>query len=239
MSTFVLVHGAWHGRWCWERLQAELSRRGHETVAMDLPVADGRATFVDYRDAVLAAWPSGAASDGAVLVGHSLGAMVVPLVAAMRPVSASVYLCPVVPNVAGMPWDDAPAMGTPEAYVTVTHPDGSASFDSLDEAVATFYGTCDPGDAAWAFARLQPQNSTSLWDRPYPLTELPPGPRVAVAGAYDQAITPTYLRSVCRTRLGVDPVEIDTDHSPFLSAPAILADLLESVADDRTRSTPG
>src|SRR5689334_1302648 len=161
MSTFVLVHGAWHGQWCWERLEAELRAQGHAVVVADLPVSDGSATFVDYRDAVLEDWP-GPMSVDVVVVGHSLGAMVVPLLAAERPVHTSVFLCPVVPNVGGMPWHDVPEMGAPGAYRTVTHADGSQTFDSLEEAVFTFYGTCDPADAAWAFERLCPQNSTSL-----------------------------------------------------------------------------
>src|SRR5260221_10947192 len=37
VSTFVLVHGAWHGAWCWERLVPELEARGHASIAMDLP----------------------------------------------------------------------------------------------------------------------------------------------------------------------------------------------------------
>jgi pimeloyl-ACP methyl ester carboxylesterase len=233
MSTFVLVHGAWHGSWCWSRLAGELEARGHRVVTMDLPVADGTATFLDYRDAVLGVWPEDAPEDvpdDVVLVGHSLGAMVVPLVAAQRPVGISVLLCPVVPNVDGVPWDDAPSMGRPDAYVTATRDDGSVVFESLEEAVVTFYGRCAPEDAAWAFARLQPQNSTSLWDRPYPLTELPAGRRVVIAGKDDRAITPEFLRAVCLPRLGVDPVEIDADHSPFLSATAQLTDLLTSLA---------
>jgi hypothetical protein len=68
VSTFVLVHGAWHGAWCWSRLLPELEARGHRSVVMDLPVEDGDATFEEYADVVL--------------VGHALGAMVLPLVAA-------------------------------------------------------------------------------------------------------------------------------------------------------------
>src|SRR5262245_21046668 len=189
MSTFVLVHGAWHGRWCWERLETELHGRGHATITMDLPVADGSATFLDSRDAVLRAWPDTPARD-VVLIGHSLGAMVVPLVAAERNVHTSVYVCPLIPNVAGMPWDDAPEMGASGAYVTVGHDDGSITFDALEEAVFTFYGDCDAADSGWAFDRLQPQNSGSLWDRPYPVTALPTGRRLVIGGSHDRAITP-------------------------------------------------
>jgi pimeloyl-ACP methyl ester carboxylesterase len=231
MSTFVLVHGAWHGAWCWEPLEVQLRERGHDVVTMDLPVGDGAATFLTYRDAVLTAWPEPVVRD-VVLVGHSLGAMVVPLVAAERPVRVTVFLCPVVPNVDGMPWDAAPEMGTPRAYVTVSHDDGSVTFESRDEAVTTFYGRCDPGDADWAFERLRSQDSSSLWDRPYPLRRLPPGPRSVIGGRHDEAITPEFLQAVCAERLGTEPVLLDADHSPFLSATTDLAELLCGLASD-------
>lgn len=37
MATFVLVHGAWHGGWCWEKLKPLLEQAGHTVVAKDLP----------------------------------------------------------------------------------------------------------------------------------------------------------------------------------------------------------
>ena len=85
----MLVHGAWHGGWCWERLIPELAARGHDAIAMDLPVEDGSATFEDYASVVIEVAAS--ATDDVVLVGHSLGSMVIPLVAAARPVAATVF----------------------------------------------------------------------------------------------------------------------------------------------------
>ena len=55
MSAFALVHGSWHGGWCWELMRAELAARGHTTVAPDLPITDPDAGAVAYADAVLAA----------------------------------------------------------------------------------------------------------------------------------------------------------------------------------------
>ena len=233
MSTFVLVHGAWHGRWCWDRVEDGLRAAGHRTVSTDLPVDDGSATFLDYRDAVLGAWPG--EGDDVVLVGHSLGAMVLPLVADLRPVAASAYVCPVVPNVDGMPWDDVPEMGAERAYETVTHDDGSVTFESLDAAVFTFFGTCTPSDAAWAFARLRPQNSASLWDRPYPIRTLPPGRRLVLGGRHDRAVTPAFLSAAAVRRLGVEPVWLDCDHSPFLSDVPGLVDVLLDTATSTPR----
>ena len=197
-------------------------------MVMDLPVDDGDATFEDYADAVLGSYP--ADLEDAVLVGHSLGAMVLPLVATSRPASLLIFLCGVIPNIEGKPWDGAPPMSRPEAYQTETLDDGSSVFRTLESARLSFYADCDPQDAAWAFERLRPQNSRSLWDRPYPLTQLPDTPRVAIAGVDDAAITIEFSRAVTRPRLGVDPIEIPGAHSPFLARPRELASLLDGLA---------
>jgi pimeloyl-ACP methyl ester carboxylesterase len=225
VSTFIFVHGAWHGAWCWNRLLPEMEARGHQSVVMDLPVEDGAATFEDYADIVLASYSADLA-DG-VLVGHSLGAMVLPLVAAARPASLLVFLCGLIPNVKGQPWHDTPPLGRPEAYATKTLDDGSSIFETFESANVTFYADCDPQDARWAFQQLRAQNSRRLWDRPYPLRELPATPRVAIAAVDDAAVTIEFSRAVTKPRLGVDPVEIPGAHSPFLAQPHQLADLLD------------
>jgi pimeloyl-ACP methyl ester carboxylesterase len=196
-------------------------------VVMDLPVDEGDATFEDYADVVLGSYP--ADLEDTVLVGHSLGAMVLPLVATSRPASLLVFLCGVIPNLGGKPWDDAPPMARPEAYQTDMLDDRSSVFRTLELARVSFYADCDPQDAAWAFERLRPQNSRSLWDRPYPLTRLPDTPRVAIAGVDDPAITIEFSRAVTRPRLGVDPIEIPGAHSPVLARPRELASLLDGL----------
>src|SRR5205807_1207149 len=70
VKTFGLIHGAWHGAWCWEPLVAELERRGHRAMAVDLPCDDPAATTMD--NAKLVADALGDADD-VVVVGHSLG----------------------------------------------------------------------------------------------------------------------------------------------------------------------
>ena len=39
MALFALVHGAWHGAWCWEKVIPGLEAHGHRAVAMDMPHA--------------------------------------------------------------------------------------------------------------------------------------------------------------------------------------------------------
>ena len=72
MTTFALVHGAWHGGWCWEKLSPFLQQTGHDVVAPDLPCDDGSATTFDpYADVVCAALVG--RGDAVVVVAHSLG----------------------------------------------------------------------------------------------------------------------------------------------------------------------
>lgn len=226
MNTFVLVHGAWHGAWCWDRLAPELVARGHRAVTMDLPVDDASATFETFADVVT---DSCRDRDDVVLVGRSLAGMVLPLVSARRPVRLQIYLCAVVPNLTGRPWDDAPPMGEPD-YGTERDDDGALVFRTADAARRIFYADCAPDDAAWAFARFRPVRNGSLWDRVYPLTRWPDVRSAAVTCTDDLAIYADYQRAVLRDRLGIVPVELPGHHSPFLARPAALADTLVGLA---------
>jgi pimeloyl-ACP methyl ester carboxylesterase len=97
MTTFALVHGPWHGGWCWEKLSPFLQQAGHDVVAPDLPCDDGSATTFDpYADVVCAALAG--RGDDVVVVAHSLGGATGTLVAARRPVWRLVYLCAAVPQ---------------------------------------------------------------------------------------------------------------------------------------------
>lgn len=224
-ATFVLVHGAWHGSWCWERLVPELSARAHRAVTVDLPVDDGSATFDDYAGMVL----NGMDGLGGplVLVGHSLGAMTIPLAAEQHQVETLIFLCGVVPRLGGGPWDDGPEMGAPGIYDPLLEgEDGSTTWPTLESATAALYNDCGAADAAWAFAQLRAQNSSSLWGSPYPLLAWPQARRVSIVGTADRAVTLAWSRHVAATRLCVPAIELASGHSPMLSQPALLADTL-------------
>ncbi len=84
MSTFLLVHGVYHGPECWDEVSGELRRLGHRTHAVALrghaPADRGHhdmrtVEFEDYLDDVRAALR--ACGPDTILVGHSLGGMLV------------------------------------------------------------------------------------------------------------------------------------------------------------------
>jgi pimeloyl-ACP methyl ester carboxylesterase len=217
--TFVLIHGAWHGAWCWERFIPEIEAHGHRTIAIDLPIEDGTATFDTYADVVAAALTG---SEDVVLVAHSLGAMVTPIVAARRPVRAMVFVCGVMPLLGGKPWDEGPPMEAPGVTSPLVRADdGSVSWPDVGSARAAMYNTSDQADGAWCFSRLRAQNSSSLWGA-YPLATWPDAPAIMIGATEDRLVTMEWTRYTAQ-RLGIELAEIGGDHSPFLGRAGELA----------------
>jgi pimeloyl-ACP methyl ester carboxylesterase len=151
MSTFVLVHGAWHGAWCWERLVPRLQAAGHEVVtpvltgvgerAAELTSSVGLSRHVD--DVVAALRDAGPA----VVVGHSYGALVVRQAADREP--GLVERVVLIDGWAG--GDGASLFGLAPGWFTEglrgaarDHGDGWR----LPPIAPALVGVTDPGDAA-------------------------------------------------------------------------------------------
>ena len=105
MSTFVLVHGAWHGSWCWKRVRSSLQAQGHEVFTPTLTGVGERshllAREIDLETHILDVlnlirWEE---LSNVVLCGHSYGGAVVTGVADRIPerIRALVYLDAFVP----------------------------------------------------------------------------------------------------------------------------------------------
>jgi alpha/beta hydrolase family protein len=207
MARFVLVHGAWHGGWCFERLTGELERRGHEVSAPDLPCDRPGLTVHDYAAA------AGGGPD-AVVVGHSLGGLTIPFV----PARMTVFLAALVPS-------QAVFLGLHPEFVGVVRDELDRSYwPDVETAHERLYPDLDAEDAAWAFERLRRQTRLG------PVVELPPGPRASIVTTRDRAVRPEWQAAAAREILGVEPIELDSGHSPFITHPRELADLLESLA---------
>jgi pimeloyl-ACP methyl ester carboxylesterase len=226
MTTFGLVHGAYHGSWCWQQLTQVLESRGHRVLTVDLPCDNPEAGASEYADAAVEAFRD--APDDMVLVGHSLGGLTIPVIAARRPVGRLVFLCAMLPR-PGRAHDDVmrdePDMVLP-GPVGGAYPAADGSIHWHPEAAAAyFFADCTREAAAWAAPQLRGQ----FWRIVTELTPLlawPAVPCSAVIGARDLVISPEWSRRVTPGVLGISPVEIDCGHSPFLSAPVLLADAI-------------
>jgi hypothetical protein len=203
MASFSLVHGAWHGGWCWDLLRAQLEARGHTVHAPDLPCDDVNAGVEDY---VAAAPPAD------VVVGHSLAGVTIPRV----PARIHVFLTTLVAGTGGTDVF-VPGFGASRVRDAL----GRSYYpDPADAARELQY---PPGLAALA-ARLRPQ-------APYdPPAFEPPGPRAYIVCSRDAVIRPEWQRHLARDVLGVEPIELEAGHSPMLERPAELAELLHALA---------
>jgi len=225
---FLLVHGAWHSGSCWRPLVDELTARGEVALTVDLPSEDPAATLDDYVAAAVAA---AAGVDGpVVVVGHSLGGVTIPLVAERRPVAELVFLAAVLATPGELP---VAAMG-PDAFSEgydeisaaglVTGDDGATHW-RRDGAVAAFYHDVPEGLLDEAVAGLRRQFFGAV-ATPWPLAAYPDVSTRYVACSDDRILDPGWQLRVSQEVLGVEAEVLPTSHSPMLSAPGPLADLL-------------
>ncbi len=225
MSTFALIHGAWHGPWCWERLTPELERRGHRVVAVDVRFDDQTATFEDHAATFAAAVGEG--DDDVVAVGHSLGSYAFPWIASRRPLRHQVYLCGVVAE----PGRTFAELNREQQILNPAYPAGLAKVDGgtrwvdFDLAREIFYSDCDDDVVEAAIARLRVQAYEPMVQR-CPFDRLPAVPATYILCADDRMIDPAWSRLAAAGRLGAELIELPGGHSPFYSRPSALAEVL-------------
>ena len=235
MTTFGLVHGAYHGAWCWEPLAARLRAQGHDVLTVDLPTEDPQAGAAEYAAVAMEAFAS--APDDLVLVGHSLAGLTIPVIAERRPVGRLVFLCAMIPR-PGRSYDEVLAE-EPDTIAPLPSegasagPDGEVRWEPEVGAVV-FFADCPADMANWAAHQLRGQ-CWKVTREPSPLTAWPAVPRTSIIGKHDAVITPAWSRRVTPSVLGVVPIELDCGHAPFLSAPDELARTLIASTDEPVR----
>jgi pimeloyl-ACP methyl ester carboxylesterase len=224
VTTFALVHGAWHGGWCWEKLSPFLQQAGHGVVAPELPCDDGSATtFYPYADVVCAALDG--YDDDVVVVAHSLAGSTGTLVAARRPVRHLVYLCAAVPAAGHSfydQWQEQPDMVNPEWDKGLSKPDEQLRtiWVDLESARELLWADCDELTVADAFDRLRAQ-AAYPFTAPLSMAEFPTVNSTSIICTEDQLINPQWSRRIARD-IGADIVELPGSHSPLLSRPRSL-----------------
>jgi len=233
VATFVLLHGAWHGGWCWCRVASRLRGNGHRVFSPTFTGVSDRAHLLspsvglstNVDDVVRLLDAEGLTE--VILVGHSYAGMVVSGVADMRPerLQLRVYLDAFVPE------------------------DGEAAIDLLPDAVAGHYrksvegpgfgwlipprslevlGVTDPGDLEWISPRLTPQ-PWATYAEPAKLS----GAADRVSGTYIEC---TDWMRVFKSqadrgrRRGWNMHEIATGHEAMVTAPNELSTLLHEMS---------
>lgn len=228
MSTLGLVHGGLHGAWCWSLLIPELEKLGHRAVAVDLPITDPQAGGLAYATAARDAFQD--CPDDMVLVGHSMGGLVIPVVATLRPAARLVYLCAALPE-PGRSFVEQMADDPEQRTAAATDGrilDGTGTMTYPPEAARRiFYHDVPDELARWAESQLRPQVQRAMTEVT-PLRAWPDLPSTYILGREDRCLDPSWQRRNVPRRLGITPLEIDGSHSPFLARPRELAEMLDA-----------
>ncbi len=237
MKTYVLIHGGWHGAWCWDKVVSLLEKEGHTVVAPDLPghgedkTPIPEVTLQAYADRVCEV--VNAQSEPVILVGHSMGGVAITQAAENCPdnVQKLVYLSAfllqngefllqraqedteslVLPNM---------VMAEDESYATLK-----------DEGIKlAFYADCSDEDVERAKSLLVPEAIAPV-TTPVNTTDENFGriPRVFIECLQDKANTPSMQKKLYTNLPCEKVISLDTSHSPFFSRPKELVDYLLSL----------
>ena len=226
MSTFVLVPGAGGAGWYWHRLVPELERLGHQALPVDIREDDPRLGLPDYADAVVAA--IGAHRD-VILVGQSLGAFTVPVVAGRVPVELIVLLNPMIPLPGETPGQWWEATGQPEARELNDRLNGRTG--EFDEQVHFLHDV--PPEVAAAGASEQRTPSDTPFGQSCEIRRWPDVPTKVLIGRDDRFFPVDFQRRVAQSRLGLAIDEMPGGHLVALSNPVELALRLDGFARGR------
>lgn len=209
--ALLLVHGAWHGSWCWEYVIPLLEERGVRTTAVDLPFSGFESDVDEVRRAIERS------KKPLVVCAHSYGGRVTS--AAVMDSDKVVHL---VYLAASMPTKQQ--LGQYEQSIDADPPPAQW----YDEASVreVFYNDCTEQEAAKAFRRLRPMTQvgdlSGLSCRPWEHV-----PSTYIVCTRDNVLNPLFQLEMARN--ASDVVCLDTGHSPFLSNPDLLASSLFTV----------
>jgi pimeloyl-ACP methyl ester carboxylesterase len=234
MADFVLVHGAWHGGWCWRDVVPVLAAAGHRAHAVTLTGVGERAhlmspaitleTFIaDVVDAIEAE-----EMQRPVLAVHSFAGMIGTAIADRMPrrLAHLVYVDAVVPQ-PGESWSSTHTPATREARIAASEASHDYSFPPPDPSVYGLSGAQyewvkrrqvpHPGHTYTAALQFDPARVASV-PRTFVDCHMPPLPTIDVSRR--RVRDPSFWGGPWRI------VEMGTGHDPMVSAPRELAEIL-------------
>ena len=236
MATYVLVSGAWHASWCWERVIPLLEALGHRVIAPDLVgMGPDRAAV---SSASLATWADQIAAiirkqeEPVILVGHSRGGIVISETAERVPerIATLVYVAAFLTEAGETLLATSAKVAREQAPDLVVSQDGGTAMVHPDAIGPIFYNATQKAWVERAKSQVTPEPMAAFVTA-LSLTENNFGSvrRAYIECVQDKAI-PLALQRLMQETFPCEPVfTLDTDHSPFYSTPDQLADCLHRI----------
>ena len=231
-KTFVLVHGAWHGGWCWRRVADRLEAKGHKVFAQTLTGLCDRAhlltkdTGVDTHATDVANLIKWEGLSNVVLVGHSYGGFVITEVAerAADKIASIVYLDAFVPE----PGENLLALASPTARKLLE--EAIARGDLVVKPIPAAVFNVNEKDRAWIDAQCTPQPSATF---AFKTTGIAGRNKIAKksyvrAAAYQ---SPSFDSGLAKAKAaGWRTYEVPSGHDVMVDMPDRLTEILLEVA---------
>lgn len=236
MSTYLLVHGAWHSGECWQRVVPLLTSAGHRVLTPSLTGYGDKARLLGpevgldtHVDDIVRLIMDEDLTD-VILVGHSYAGLVISSVANQVPdrIAHLVYLDAMVPEDGESAVDVQPIT---QALIDLTEKSGGWRVPPLPEQPPPFglFGVTDPADVAWLRTMLSDQPVRCLQQPAHldnPATNAIPRTHIHCVGAKPEGIT---RRPVPPTQPNGTPAQIwtlPTGHDCMITMPTDLTNLL-------------
>jgi pimeloyl-ACP methyl ester carboxylesterase len=241
--TVVLVHGAAHGAWAWDKVVPGLRAAGVDVVTLDLPgQGDDPGPILDLHGDAERVRATVAAVDGpVVLVGHSYGGAVITEAGIEANVAHLVYIaafplaedetCSTAaaddPRIA---WIDHAGRPAVQKGFRISEDGAIVRMDPAQAAVC-FYHDCSPDDVAWATGRLGNHSFRAFGQVPRAVA-WDDVPSTYVVCGEDRTVHPGLQRILAERC--TEQIEWTSGHSPMLSQPQLVVDLLVDLASAPT-----
>lgn len=235
-ETFVLVHGAWHGAWCWEKVEVLLHSLGHKTIAIDLPAHGNNPgkitdqsleTYANYVVEILDQQNS-----PVILVGHSMAGAIITAAAEKRPekIKKIVYLAAFLLK-SGQSGHGIDGTGLIPKDLVAYSPDGITAACSKDTLKSRYAQLCSIADQEYICSNLTQEVIAPLIT---PVFHTPERwgsiRRFFIAGSNDLAFNPDVVNRMLTALPCEEAYELLGDHDLFYSAPVELAYVLNRIA---------
>lgn len=239
-KQYVLVHGAWQAPYAWQPVKASLEKQGNKVTVVELPghgndqTPPSKITLDLYKQKVIETLST--IDRKVILVGHSLGGMIISSVAEAVPekIEKLVYVAAYLP-ITGQTLDELahtdPDSQLGGAGILIFNSDGVTVDVKQDQIVNLFIqdGTPDVQRLVVQNYRTEPLvpfiNPVSLTVKNFGSVE-----KIYIKTLQDHVVSPSLQDRMIKASSVKSVYEINTGHSPFLSQPDALATLLIQIA---------
>jgi pimeloyl-ACP methyl ester carboxylesterase len=232
LSTFVFVHGAYLGAWCFGPLTAALNKLGHNAITFDLPLQEPEAGAMRFAEAALQAVENAFENNQSlqnaelIYVGHSMGGLIIPAMHSRIPASQLVFLTAALPK-PGKSFMERARGAESDVFLTT----GQINpYNDIECAKKYWFHDCSDDVANWAAPLMRQQLSAKILSEKCVFEKLPDIKMTSIVGMKERLLNPKWSIRLSRELFGEAPLEMPCGHCPQVTHTEQLGQILDSLS---------